>query len=109
MCFADFEDLAPRIKDLRANRDELNKARVVAEEEMTLQGCRQLDANAVSAYVEDLQQLLGESEVAQRKAFLRSYIKKIVVDREKVKLYYNLPVPPMEGRWIRLEFCLLTP
>jgi len=37
---------------------------------------------------------LDESEVAQRKAFLRSFVKKIVVDKERVRLYYNLPVPP---------------
>ena len=42
----------------------------------------------------DLRNLLEESEVAQRKAFLRSFVKKIVVDKAKVKLYYNLPVPP---------------
>lgn len=29
-----------------------------------------------------------------KKAFLRSFVKKIVIEREKVKLYYNLPVPP---------------
>jgi len=42
----------------------------------------------------DLRHLLEESEVAQRKAFLRSFVKKIVVDKEKMNLYYNLPVPP---------------
>jgi site-specific DNA recombinase len=91
------DDLAPRIKELRAKQDELSKARVITEAEMTLQGCQQLDVDAVGAYVEDLQHLLEESEVAQRKAFLRSFVKKIVVEEEKVKLYYNLPVPP-DGR-----------
>ncbi|OGN99500.1 MAG: hypothetical protein A2Y58_03275 [Chloroflexi bacterium RBG_13_51_52] len=33
----------------------------------------------------------------RRKAFLRSFVKKIVVEKEKVKLYYNLPMPP-DGR-----------
>jgi site-specific DNA recombinase len=91
------DDLSPRIKELRAKQDELSKARVVAEAEMTLQSCQQLDAKAVSAYVADLRNLLEESEVAQRKAFLRSFVKKIVVDKEKVRLYYRLPVPP-DGR-----------
>ena len=90
----DLNDLAPRIKELRAKQDELAKARVVAEAEMTLQGCQQLDFKAVGAYVADLRHLLEESEVAQRKAFLRSFVKKIVVEKERVKLYYNLPVPP---------------
>ena len=91
------EDLAPRIKELRAKQDELNKSRVIAEAEMTLQGYQHLDTEAVNSYVADLRNILDESGVAQRKAFLRSFVKKIVVEKEKVKLYYNLPVPP-DGR-----------
>jgi site-specific DNA recombinase len=78
-------------------QDELSKTRVVTEAEMTLQGYQHIDIDAVHAYVTDLQSLLGESGVAQRKAFLRSFVKKIVVEKEEVKLYYNLPVPP-DGR-----------
>ncbi len=64
---------------------------------MTLQGYQHLDTEAVNSYVTDLRNILGESEVAQRKAFLRSFVKKIMVEKERVKLYYNLPVPP-DGR-----------
>ena len=82
---------------MRAKQDELSEARVVAEAEMTLQGYQHLDTEAVNSYVTDLRNILDESEVAQRKAFLRSFVKKIVVEKERVKLYYNLPVPP-DGR-----------
>ena len=68
----DLNDLTPRIKELRAKQDELSKARVVAEAEMTLQGYQQLDVDAVCSYVADLWNILDESEVAQRKTFLRS-------------------------------------
>jgi site-specific DNA recombinase len=78
-------------------QDELSKARVVAEAEMNLQGCQQLDVKAVSAHATDLRNILAESEVAQRKAFLRSFVKKIVVYKERARLYYKLPVPP-DGR-----------
>ena len=93
----DLNDLAPRIRELRAKQDELSKTRVLAEVEITLQGYQQLDVDAVRSYVTDLRNLLDESEVAQRKVFLRSFVKKIVVGKEKVKLYYTLPVPP-DGR-----------
>ena len=93
----DLNDLAPRIKELRAKQDELSKARVVGEAEMTLQGYQHIDIDAVRSYVADLCNILDESEVAQRKAFLSSFVKKIVVEKERVKLYYNLPVPP-DGR-----------
>jgi site-specific DNA recombinase len=102
----DLNDLAPRIKELRARQDELSKARVVAEADMALQGCQQLDAKAVNAYVENLRNILEESEVAQRKASLRSFVKKIVVDKEKARLYYKLPVPP-DGR--RMEEVRVLP
>ncbi|MEK7353883.1 MAG: recombinase family protein, partial [Chloroflexota bacterium] len=90
----DLNDLAPRIKELRAKQDNLSKSRVIAEAEMTLQGYQQLDIEAVRAYVADLRNLLEESEVAQRKGFLRSFVKKIVVEDDKAELYYNVPVPP---------------
>jgi hypothetical protein len=73
---------------------ELGKARIIAEAEMAVQGYQQLDIDTVRSYVIDLRKLLDESEVAQRKAFLRSFIKKIVVDKDIVKLYYHVPVPP---------------
>ena len=95
----DINDLAPRIKELRAKQDELSKARVIAEAEMTLQGYQPIDINIMASYVTDLRNILDESDVAQRKAFLRSFVKKIVIEKERVKLYYNLPVPP-DGRTI---------
>jgi site-specific DNA recombinase len=88
------DDLAPRIKELRIKQDELNKARVVAEAEMMLQGYQQLDIDAIQSYAEDLWAILEESEIAQRKSFLRSFVRKIVINKDRVKLYYNLPVPP---------------
>ena len=62
-------DLSPRIKELRMKQDELSKIRVVAEAEMTLKGYQQLDIDNVRSYVNDLANLLEESEVIQRKGF----------------------------------------
>ncbi len=45
----------------------ISKARVVAEAEMTLQGYQHLDINTIQSYVIDLQNLLDESEIAQKK------------------------------------------
>jgi hypothetical protein len=38
-------------------------------------------------------------EVSQRRALLRFFIKKIVVDKDKARLFYAFPVPP-EGKKI---------
>ena len=48
-------------------QDELRKARVVAEAEMTLQGYQQLDIDAVRSYIADLWSILEESKVAQKR------------------------------------------
>ena len=53
-----------------------------------------MDCEMVKSYVQDLRGLLEESGFAESKAFLRSFIKRIVIDGEKATIYYNLPMPP---------------
>jgi site-specific DNA recombinase len=103
------DDLSPRIKELRSKQNELSKGRVIAEAELTIQNYQQLDIEAIHSYVNDLARILEESEVAQRKGFLRSFVKKIIIDKDKVKIYYKLPVPPDGKRSETIEFCLLIP
>ena len=88
------DDLAPRIKELRLRGEELSKTRVQVEAELILQGKPYIDAALVRSYAEDLKSLLEESDFAESKAFLRSFIKKIVISGEKATIYYNLPMPP---------------
>jgi site-specific DNA recombinase len=73
---------------------------------MAAHGYRQLDIDTIRYYVMDLQKLLDESEVAQRKAFLRSFVKKLIVDMDIVKLYYVVLVPP-DGK--RMETTRVLP
>ena len=91
------DDLSPRIRELRARQDELTKTRVLVEAEMVAQGVEQVDAATVKAYAHDLRGLLEEADFTERKAFLRSFIKRIEVSKEQVTVYYNLPVP-QDGR-----------
>jgi hypothetical protein len=48
--------------------------------------------------VNDLANILEESDIAQRKGFLRSFVKKIVIDKDKAILYYKAPMPPDSRR-----------
>jgi hypothetical protein len=50
------------------------------------------DERMVQAYVEDLRSLLEDSEILERKAFLRSFVKAIDVDKSEVTVRYTLPV-----------------
>jgi site-specific DNA recombinase len=89
----DYEDLAPRIKELKSRQDELSKAKILTEAEMTAQGVKDLDKETIKSYVSDLRQLLEETEAVERKSFLRSFVKKIVKEDMQVTIYYTLPMP----------------
>ncbi len=89
----ELDDLAPRIKELKTRQDELNKAKIQIEAEMVARGVEQVDTAIVKAYAQDLRALLEEADFTERKAFLRSFIKRIEVNKEQVTIYYNLPTP----------------
>ena len=88
------DDLAPRIKELRTRHDELGKAKIQLEAEMAAQGATHVDAEIVKSYAEDLKSLLKEADITESKAFLRSFIKRIEVNKSEAVIHYNLPVPP---------------
>lgn len=57
-----------------------------------------VDADTVKSYAEDLKNLLEEAEIAESRAFLRSFIKRIVINGGNATIYYNLPMPPYGKR-----------
>ena len=91
------DDLALRIKDLRARQDELSKARILVEAERITRVVKHVDARIVKAYAQDLKCLLGEAGILESKAFLRSFIKRIEIDGGSAKVHYTIPMPP-DGR-----------
>ncbi len=88
------DDLAPRIKELRSRQDELSKARLQIEAERVTRGVKHVDAEVVKSYARDLKCLLEEREVAESKAFLRSFIKRIEIGGGNARVHYVLPMPP---------------
>jgi hypothetical protein len=46
----------------------------------------------VRAYVEDLHNILGNSTLAERKTFIRSFIKEVKVTEDQVLLTYTIPL-----------------
>ena len=88
------DDLAPRIRELKSQKDSLSGLRIQAEADAILEHLHVLDMSAVKEYVADLKDLLDEADNAERKAFLRSFVKRIVVKNDRVTVEYKLPVPP---------------
>jgi len=89
----ELDDLAPRIKELKTRQDELTRARMHMETETVARSVEEIDVNIVKAYAQDLRSLLEEADITERKAFLRSFIKRIEVGKDEVKVYYDLPLP----------------
>ncbi len=69
-----------------------------------------VDLDIVRSYARDLKSLLEESDITESKAFLRSFIKRIEINRDEVKVYYHLPLPPGEKRKAAAEVLpIVTP
>ena len=50
------------------------------------------DMETVKSYVEDLRNLLEESPIAERKSFIKSFVKEVRVTGTEVLLSYNIPL-----------------
>lgn len=48
----------------------------------------------VSHYVKDLRNLLNNSPLSERKAFVRSFVKEVKVTGDSVLLTYTMPLAP---------------
>jgi hypothetical protein len=53
------------------------------------------DSETVARYVADLHDLLNESSLAERKSFVRSFVKEVKVTGDEVLLTYTIPMLPM--------------
>jgi len=60
------------------------------------QGIEQVNVATVKTNTQDLLRLFKEANFTDRKAFLRSFTKRIEASRNQVKVYYNLPIPQDE-------------
>ena len=87
------DDLASRIKELKIKKDDLLKARVQTEADMVLQGLQPVDVETIKMYADDLKNLLADCDFIRRKAFLRSFVKRITIEGDMARIQYRLPTP----------------
>jgi site-specific DNA recombinase len=87
------DDLAHRIKELNGKKDDLLKARIQAEADIVVQGVQPVDIEMVKTYAEDLRSLLADVDFIRRKTFLRSFVKRITIERDTARIQYRLPMP----------------
>jgi site-specific DNA recombinase len=94
----DMDDLAPRIKELRAYQHELQQQRDSLIARIESDEPEKLDENEVMSYVNELEQVLGEKSFLQQKTFLRRFVKRVEINPKGFVMDYTIPVPVDNNR-----------
>ena len=90
----DYKLLKQRLVELKGQHDRL-LARKGELELLTSQRKIELaDTKIVREYVEDLHRFLDGNDLTERKAFLKGFIKEIIVTGHEGRIRYALPLPP---------------
>ena len=97
----DIEDFKPRIRDHRERQERLEAS--AAESRAMLSERRDVldDVETITAYAQDMSVFLNESELTERRAFIGSFVKEIVVMPGNAVVRYAIPMPddsPIPGR-----------
>ena len=88
------DDVVVRIRDLRQRQEQLQARRIEIESQMSDRTVELADLETVSCYVDDLHYLLKEGTLAERRAFIRSFIKEVRVTGNEATLSYLMPILP---------------
>ena len=89
----DIDDFKPRIRDHRERQERLEAS---AQEARALLSQRREvldDVETITAYAQDMSAFLNESELTERRAFIESFVKEIVVMPGNALLRYTIPMP----------------
>ncbi len=76
----------------------MQKVRLEIEEALQTRRLEPIDPQTVLDYVKDLKEFLEDSNMFERRAFLRSFIDSIEVDDDQITLNYAVPLPPDPNR-----------
>jgi len=85
-------DLAPRIRELRIRHEKLHERKIQVEQRLSDRHIELASPEILSQYVDDLRKLLTVSELAERRAFIRSFVQNIKVVGDDATLTYIMPL-----------------
>ena len=88
------DDVVVRIRDLRQRQEQLQAKRIKIEGQMSDRKVELADFETVSCYVDELHDLLREGSLAERRTFIRSFIKEVRVTGDEAVLSYSMPILP---------------
>ena len=97
----DMADASDRIKEHLERQERLEDAAAVARAILSQRRAVLDDVNTIAAYAQDMSEFLNESELTERRAFIETFVKEIVVMPGDALLRYTIPTPddgPIPGR-----------
>ena len=86
------DDLSPRIKQLKTRKEQLETKQWELEWQLKSRKVELSDIKTVTNYVNELRDLLSESSITERKSFIKSFVKEIIVTGDQVKIEYTIPI-----------------
>ena len=89
----DIDDFKPRIRDHRERQERLE---VAAQEARAMLSQRREvleDVETITAYAQDLSMFLSKTELTERRSFIESFVKEIVVMPDNAVVRYTIPMP----------------
>ena len=90
-------DISDATSRIREHRERQEKLEIAAEEARALLSERRAvldNVDTIASYAQDMSDFLMTSEITESRAFIKSFVKEIVVKPGKAVVYYTIPTPP---------------
>ena len=89
----DIADASDRIKEHRERKERLEESAEDARAMLSRRRAYLDDVETIAAYAKDMRDFLNESELTERRAFIESFVKEIVVMPGDALMRYTVPMP----------------
>ena len=89
----DIADASDRIKEHRERKERLEDAAADARAVLSQRRAYLDDVSTIAAYAKDMKDFLQESELTERRAFIESFVKEIIVIPGDVLIRYTVHMP----------------
>ena len=86
-------DASDRIREHRERKERLEEAAADARAVLSQRRAYLDDVNTISAYAHDMKDFLEESELTERRSFIESFVKEIIVIPGDALIRYTVPMP----------------
>ena len=86
------ETISPRIEKLKENIENLESEKMSLEMSLKSNTVKELNPKVIKAYARDLKNLLGKGTIIEQWSFIKSFVKRIVINPENIEIEYTIPI-----------------